>query len=242
MVIGSKPGVGTCHICLCTKQLTYEHIPPKAAFNDRPTIDIAIQDAISLGPNSRPRGPLQQRGVGRYSLCEGCNNKTGHWYGKDFVDWCYQGAFLLLRSEGKPSLQYRYHIFPLNVLKQIASMFLSINDEWFCKGNEELARFVANPRVNHLSPTYRFFVHYNISNALRSVGHSVKANLETGNLIELSEITFPPFGYVMTLDSDPPDNRLVEITYFSKFEYREAKDLWLSFPVLPVVGAAPGFY
>jgi hypothetical protein len=34
---------------------------------------------------------------------------------------------LLERSEGKPTLHYPYYIYPLPILKQIISLFLSIN-------------------------------------------------------------------------------------------------------------------
>lgn len=234
--------VGPCQICGENRQLTFEHLPPRAAFNDRPTINVAIHDALRLGPNSTPRGPIEQRGAGAYSLCESCNSKTGHWYGSHFVDWCYQAAILLNKSKGMASLHYLYYIFPLSVLKQIVSMFLSLNKGLANDTREELARFVLNPEMKHLAPTYRFFTYYTVSRSLRYVGVACKANMQTGAVIVLSEMTFPPFGYVMTLDSRPPDNRLVELTHFAHFAFREFKVLPLAFPVLPVASAYPGDY
>jgi hypothetical protein len=152
---------GTCHICGTYGPLSFEHIPPHAAFNDRPVIRIEFEQALSLGPDEQVRGPKQQRGMGGYTLCPKCNNDTDVWYGPRFVDWCYQGMDMLIRTNGKPTLIYLNYIFPLQVLKQIVTMFFSVNVEGFRKPNEELVRFVLNREARYISPKYRFFVYYN---------------------------------------------------------------------------------
>jgi hypothetical protein len=58
----------------------------------------------------------------------------------------------------------------------------------------------------------------------------------------LSEITFPPFGYVLTLDSAPLDRRLLEITHFSRYRYDEFRVLELRPPVLDTPTSFPGDY
>jgi len=40
-----------------------------------------FEDTIELGPDGVAKGPIQQRGMGSYTLCNKCNNDTGHWYG-----------------------------------------------------------------------------------------------------------------------------------------------------------------
>jgi hypothetical protein len=58
----------------------------------------------------------------------------------------------------------------------------------------------------------------------------------------MSEIAFPPLGYLLTVDSDPPDRRLTEITHFSRYSYDDFKVVELNPPVLPTVMPFPGDY
>ena len=149
---------------------------------------------------------------------------------------------LLQRSNGRPSLLYPYHIFPLRVLKQIVAMFLSVNVPGFGRRNQELVKFVLNRHTQYLPPRYRFFTYYNLSPRLRLHGLTVKSNIFTRESTIMSEISFPPFGYLMTVDSSPPDSRLAEVSHFSRFQYDEQRTLYLQFPFLPVVSPLPGDY
>jgi hypothetical protein len=60
----------------------------------------------------------------------------------------------------------------------------------------------------------------------------------------LSEITLPPFGFVMTLgDSKPPEGGLCEISSFSQFEYRDWRAaLSMRLPIMPIYTGFPGDY
>jgi len=233
---------GKCHICGTVGPLSFEHIPPRKAFNERPVIKAKLEDLIGQGPNEPIRGQIQQRGIGGYTLCPRCNNNTGSWYGKYFVEWCYQGFEIFSRSKGNPYLAYPIYIFPLRVLKQIITMFFSVNGPEFCDRNLELVKFVLNKKEKYLSPKYRFFVYYNISNRLRSSGVCATLNIYTRNIFVFSEINHFPYGYVMTLDSSPPDQRLFEITHFSKFNYNEFTVMHIKLPVLPTHLWIPGDY
>lgn len=233
---------GICHICGKFGPLSFEHIPPESAFNNRPVISVNFDQAISLGPDDVVKGPKQQKGMGGYTLCERCNNLTGHWYGSEFVAWCYQGMEIIERSGGKPTLIYLNYIFPLCILKQVVTMFFSVNTDAFHTHNPELVRFILNKETRYLPPRYRFFVYYNIEGRQRTVGVSAIANMKAGSASLLSEITFPPFGYVMTIDSNPPDERLVEITHFARYAYRDFGVFSQKLPVLPTHVAFPGDY
>jgi hypothetical protein len=235
---------GKCRICGQYGPLSFEHIPPKAAFNDRPVVVAKFEDAIGLGPDEEVKGPIQQRGMGGYTLCERCNNNTGSWYGKRFVDWCYQGMDILIRSNGKPSLIYLNHLFPLAIIKQVVTMFFSVNGDGFRAANQELVRFVLNKERKYLSPKYRLFVYYSTTGRARRVGIAGVLSLGSGRnrISVVSEITYSPFGYVMTFNSEPPDERLFEITHFARYDYNEFVVMPLRLPVLPTHLAFPGDY
>jgi len=233
---------GVCHICGKNGPLTFEHVPPRAAFNNRRVVTAGFDEVIRLGPDEVPTGPVQQRGAGGYTLCASCNNRTGSWYGRSFVDWCYQGMDILIRSGGKPSLIYMNYLFPLRVIKQIATMFFSVNGEQFSQVHPVLVRFILNREQKYLPPRYRFFAYYNMSGKCRYSGVVAKVDTRTGKPFIYSEITYPPFGYVMTLDSQPPDPRLSEITGFSRFSYNEFRVFNLRLPVLQTHLWYPGDY
>lgn len=82
-----KKQYGKCKLCGNFTKLTFEHVPPKSAFNDTPVKIVSGEDAIStLGDDRLPwdfsdlHGRTQQRGKGGYYLCKSCNSITGAWY------------------------------------------------------------------------------------------------------------------------------------------------------------------
>jgi hypothetical protein len=121
-------------------------------------------------------------------------------------------------------------------------MFFSVTHENFSSANPELVDFVLNKERKYLSPKYRFFVYYNITGKLRSIGITGRADFDTGKTKIFSEINYPPFGYVLSINSDPPDGRLYEITHFSRYNYNEFKVMELKLPVLPTHLWFPGDY
>lgn len=238
---------GICRICGTKGKLSFEHVPPKAAFNNRRSVRVSFETALALGPDEPVKGPIQQGGIGYHSLCPKCNNLTGKWYGKYFVDWCYQGMKILIRARGKPTLIYMHYIFPLAILKQIVAMFFSINPPGFSAVHSELADFVLNKEKKYLPPKYRFFVYFNTTGKFRTAGSAGILRMSSDfqscdKPILISEIGYSPFGYVMTIDSEPPDRRLFEITHFSRYGYNEFKVMELSLPILPTHLIYPGDY
>ena len=232
--------IGKCHICGRVGPLTFEHIPPRKAFNEKLVIKAKFKELVGIGPNEPIRGTKQQKGMGEYTLCPVCNNNTGSWYAKDFVDWCYQGYDILFRSKGNPSLIYLNNLYPLRILKQIITMFFSINSPKFCDAHPELVKFVLNRDKKYLSQQYGFFVYYSISSRLKYSG--VSASINTKNICVFSEMNYFPLGYVTTFDSPPPDSRLVDITHFSTYSYNEFKIMEIKLPVLPTNSKFPGDY
>jgi len=222
--------------------LSFEHVPPRAAFNRYQTITIPFEKAITLGPDAEPRGPVEQRGSGGYTLCERCNNNTGSWYASHFVDWCYQAADLLIKSKGRPSLAYLYYLWPLRVIKQIITMFFTVNNPNFHKKHRELVRFVLSRKKSWLPPSYRLFAYYTLSPRIRQIGISGRIDFATSRVDVRSEMSYPPFGYVLTVNSAPPDDRLTDITYCAQFGYNEFRVMPLRLALLPVQSMYPGDY
>lgn len=235
---------GICHLCGKHGPLSFEHIPPRAAFNDRPVRLYTFEEAMAVAPGEAPKtkGTVSQRGAGAFTLCERCNNLTGHWYGSHFVSWCYQGLGLLQRTGCRPSLIHLNYVFPLSIIKQIATMFFSINMDQFRLANPDLEAFVLDRDRKYLPPRYRFFVYFAADGRHRAVGTSGMLHIESGVIHVMTELAYPPYGYLLVFDGAPPDNRLFEITHFARYDYRQFEVMELRLPVLPTHTSFPGDY
>ena len=113
---------GTCHICGKYGKLSFEHVPPRKAYNEKPAHMAKGEEFIRNITKANfedIKTRIYQRGSGDYTLCEECNNDTGSWYGKSYLDWVYQAVAIIHYTSGKPTLHYPYFLFPLRVIKQI---------------------------------------------------------------------------------------------------------------------------
>ena len=247
--MGRQTVSGTCHLCGEDGKLSFEHVPPESGFNDRPLLLARAREILGASKLDQPHGRTQQRGAGKHTLCERCNNKTGHWYGAAFADWAYQAMHLLAFTDGRPSLYYQYRVFPLRVIKQIICMFFSANGPEFRRGYPELVRFVLDRDRRWMEPGIQILAFLSCSPRGRQSGVAARLRLSKGigdewstSRCVLSEIAFPPMGYVLLLDSAPPDERLVDISFFADYRYNDWKEFSFRLPVLPIYTAYPGDY
>ena len=234
--MGRKKVEGFCGICGKFGPLTYEHVPPRAAFNEGKFIVVPNEIIHNVGSKKIPKGPIFQGGIGFHALCGKCNNLTGHRYGADFVQFAYQAISILQRAKFKPTLIYPYHICPLRVIKQIITMFLAVNhSNPFRKVYPELVKFVMNRDEKYLDPKYQLYIYYNHEGNTRYLGFSVIGDFEKNiKPIQMTEIAYPPFGFVLTLNDAPMiEDKLFNISFFSRYGYNEWTDVNLRLSVLP---------
>lgn len=227
---------GFCHLCGRFGPLSYEHVPPRSAFNDRSVIESPWLDDLQRERGKRPKNSrVNQRGVGAYTLCRECNSLTGKWYGPHFARWVRHGADLLETSRCDISLTYLHYLLPLSVLKQIITMNFSINHHKWREEYPELEHFVRNRNRTYLDPKHRFFLYFNYDGGLRRIGGDETSRVFARNsqILKVSEISHPPFGYVHTTDGSHPDRRLFEITHFKNYRYDEFSILPLRLQCLP---------
>ncbi len=238
-----KHVIGICHLCGENTKLSFEHVPPKAAFNSRPVVQGNLEKLIKKESDLDTfNGKTLQRGAGGYTLCEKCNSLTGAWYGPAYVDWIYQVSKVLLLSKGGPTLFYLYRIFPLRVIKQIICMFFSVNGEKFREAQQDLVRFVLNKDGRFIEPHIRIYCFYSPSARSRQSGVAGVLNFHTHSQKIISEIVFPPMGYVMSLNKISPDDRLFDITFLANYQYNDWKEFGLRLLSLPIYTYFPGDY
>jgi hypothetical protein len=236
-----KKVVGRCRICLEEGDLTFEHVPPEAAFNKSKVQIVQGDAALQLPPGEISGGRYQQRGSGAYTLCERCNNNTGSWYGAAFVDWCVAGGEALKLRQQTFAVP---NFFPLRVVKQIVAMFCSLRGPELVEQHPDIKPFLLDRERNGMPSGMRIFVHHAVGKVSRGIGFAAKLDLNTGTTTVMSELVFPPFGYLMTYGGDdPPDpSAVVEITSFADHHYDDCKALAMTLAVVPTFSPFPGDY
>ena len=78
---------GICKVCGRLSELTYEHIPPKSAFNNNKHFYISLVNPLFENRDAETFEELQrvdpkyvikkQGGIGFHSLCKSCNTNFG---------------------------------------------------------------------------------------------------------------------------------------------------------------------
>jgi hypothetical protein len=241
----AKDREGYCRLCGQYGKLSYEHVPPKSAYNDQPIALYTFTDLV----DGRGRTKFRQ-GLGAYTLCVRCNNLTGAWYGSAFAEWTRQGLEGLdkLRASGQQSILLPYYVRPLNVVKQIVIMALALGAVPTIAPSAALRRFVLNREERYLPTSDKLYVYHSVGGQPRLAAGMAVLNIETGSASYVrGEVALPPFGYLV---SDPlpqkPDlgaaEGLCEITWFADYAYDEYAALYLRIPGMETNGPVPVDY
>lgn len=233
--------IGKCHLCGKLTELTYEHVPPRKAFNDQ-RVFLHWGREI-LGRENFPwdfsglKGKQHQRGVGWHTLCAKCNNNTGKWYGKDFIDFTHQGYVncqnflengrLINRSWVEINF---YRIYPLRIIKQIITMFFSINNPGLSNAHPELRALVLNKDKMGLSTKiFGIYVYVLMGDIARYIG--ISSILQSKDIRVLSELSAPPFGYVFEINPKTKEEYCNVAFFANEFHYNQQANLPLKIPV-----------
>jgi len=245
-----KSEYGTCHICGNTGPLTYEHIPPQAAFNKNKIFQTKGTELIhsNLLPweFSGLKGKIYQGGVGEYTLCGKCNNNTGAWYANSFVDFVLKTSNQLkdTKLENAKFLNIKFDLIkPLNIIKQIIAMFFSVNNEKSAYVNKDLKEFILDKKRRGFDLKKHKFSLFILSGSMaRQTGVSGVLNTITGRSRVFSEMSWPPFGYVWEFDPKETSEGC-DISFFAnEFGYDQNVSIPLKIPVMEINTYFPGDY
>lgn len=226
---------GKCALCGKETTLTFEHIPPRAAFNSHGAKPVSgteiFKEEVVNDPNRMPwdteglRYSNQQQGMGKYSLCQECNNKTGSWYGDAYVYFAKVVNAAIkeysLITDGTLGIK---DVYPLRIIKQIASMFCSVNrpDDPKLDGLREFV--LDKERVGLDKSLYKICLYLTNSTLTKQTGMMVMIKEDSNQIytMAVSEIVAYPFGLLLYFD--PVEGREyqgVDITCFSDKTYEE---------------------
>jgi hypothetical protein len=119
---------------------------------------------------------------------------------------------------------------------------MSANGEGFAESHPDLVKFVLSKRAQFINPTTRIYAYYSVSPRVRKTGVAASGSFDGGRFRVMSEFAFVPFGYLMTFNSTPPDERLCDITDFNRFSYDDWQEVHIRLPILPIYTYFPGDY
>ena len=222
---------GICRLCGVYKELSFEHIPPKKAFNNYPLVFKTISDLLNERSYTKYR-----RGMGDYSLCEDCNSRTGDWYAEAFIEWVKQGLEWYNKVGERGLLFLPYYIKPLNVIKQVLVMAIAMSNVEALPYHLELRKMLLNREQKYIPPKYQVHVYFNTGGQPRFTSGTSILRKGLGDPVYIeAEIALPPFGYTVTkpqkeYDSLSRNDELCDITWFSDYAYNEWTPIQLRMP------------
>lgn len=236
--VQSRRPYGVCHICGVQTYLTFEHVPPRKAFNSTSLLSAKGADLFTAVDPELARKSTLRKGAGDYTLCEPCNNFTGAMYGPAYIDWAHQGARYWNNVETKLALPF--FLFPLRVAKQIISMFASTCGHGFFDKNPQLRKFVLDREARGLPEDIRLYCYMLSRDSDRSRSTGVVSQLTGSKIHVYAETSFVPFGYILALNSPSPDPSLMDITFFTHHGWNDWRGLHIKVPRRPVHTYFPG--
>jgi hypothetical protein len=230
---------GTCAVCGQVGKLSFEHVPPQSAFNNKP---IYMYNELNFDERAKEMGRRKKsnKGFGSYTLCEPCNNNTGNWYAKDFGSFAQQGMDAVKSSDSR-AIQHIYTIKPLNVFKQIMTMFMSADKSGHLRSKQALVDFILNRTSNEFPEEFKIHIYSNASPVKRMLGYCVVYDPRLG-VQKWSEINFQPFGYFLTENSKPASEFMVDITPWSELPYGHSVNVKMITAYLKVSTPIIGMY
>ncbi len=248
----AKKHFGKCALCRQESKLTFEHIPPASAFNSTPSKPV-IGDKILFDEDRLPWDTSglhfdnQQSGMGKFSLCKTCNNNTGSWYVNDYslfahiIHCAFQDP--AMKNMGGIGIK---DIHPLRFIKQVVSMFCSINN---CDDErlDSLRDFVLNKTQKGIDKSkYKICMYFTKSMLTKYVPITaiLKMN-EKGRCesIALTEITAYPFGFILYFSpTETWKYDGFDITEFADIDYDKLATIEMPLTIYEVNDIFPTYF
>lgn len=228
---------GKCWLCGQIRQLTEEHIPPRAAFNDAPILLQEVSQRTAHVGRLEWEGHVNT-GLKIVSLCAECNSKCGSKYGGDFVRFIRKIA---AQVEAVPNGRQMFVSGidrPLSIVKAVTQSFVSANEPSFVDKNDWVRKFLRNSRNMDWPPDVNLYLFATNSRGGRKSGVSAFYTPATRTTSIVAEFTFWPLGSVLSF-GELRHSPLSPIHHWAKFEYKYDGKIDLALTVNPVATPYP---
>lgn len=236
---------GPCHLCGHQKVLTYEHLPASSSYNTAPVEMFGFEHWLRQGPGEMTGGEPKERGAGVHTLCAGCNSLTGGQYVPELKEWTHRGMAVVAQvtKDGQPAGNAVECIFrkvrPALFLKQLVTMLASVNTPTLLDHHPELRRYVLEREATGLPSRYQFYLAltHPSSSVFRFAGLSPLIRDGIWCVTWVTDLVWPPFAYLMTIDEPAPRFPIGNISAFADHKYNQVEDVTMQLPLL--VGEQP---
>lgn len=230
---------GKCKLCGEFKELTFEHVPPRKAFNSHAVMVFPFEEVMKTftGEDGRMpwelsglQGKIQQKGSGDYYLCRQCNNDTGSWYIEEYnnlaagLHYCINVENFAVGNKYSVTIK---NIYPLRVFKAMLTMLCDIN--FNCMGDPDLREFLLSKGNNSFDSNKYSLCLYLVSPQMSRInGITCSANIHNNTHILSTEINSYPIGFVLYIDSEDSASKFgVNVTSWAQYGYDEQCDITL---------------
>lgn len=248
-----KKGVlGQCRICGKHGPLSFEHVPNREAYNKETIVEYSWEDVFVK--KVQTQGKLVQGGIGEYTLCEQCNNDTGHWYGGEYTKWA-QACFEFLKNRKPSSVEpdeaiiTLHDVYPLRFLKQVVVCFFSVAPG-LSQIHPGLVQYVLSKEEKTIPGDCQFFMNFYFGTKPKlrrwplagkiTVLHQGAKLIPVASSV-LSEITHPPFA--LTMSDQTGFVGAGNLTSFTSYDYdQQVKNLTLKLQVIKGESSLPGSF
>lgn len=237
-----KTHFGTCAVCGKRKNLTFEHIPPKATGNNQQVKFVADStDIFKHGMENFESFKMKfgsQKGTGDYTLCSSCNNFLGSKYVDEFVDFSNPLGYYLQKIWDRPKLPILGHALHVKVnvnlfrfQKQVISMMMSLTGGAF---SPDFREYLLDEDDRNF-PWEKYLLTMNIqteTRRTRTTGQMAVVDADLG-IQMMSEYQFFPFGFTLyNLEKSSEKMKLfgLDISNFSQLP-DEKKEVELDIPI-----------
>gem|GEM_PF-3841971 len=254
-VMPRRGSVGTCHVCGQIAQLTFEHMPPRAAGNSRPrrAVDLAtsLTNPVEEFP-SRGWVPMQ-RGMGMYATCMRCNSFSGTAYVPAYLqfisilagglqDWAERAD---RAGETRAPAELHLTIRPVQpgaVMRQVLFMLLAASGSAGLGNRYPLLREIVQNKTPVALPP-EMAVRMTLLVAQRARLHPVvaEADFQAGRERVMVEVAFTPCAWLLEI-GDPSARGAANVSAWTQVPADEEQEVNLTTTVGSVVTALPADY
>ena len=231
--------IGKCRLCQEIKELSFEHVPPKGAFNDTRVKMVSVETMLKTGTFYGPElknqyGKIIQQGRGDYYLCSDCNSKTGQWYASQYIGFVRALASVLAKVDLNNTERIKIgfeEANPVALFNQALTMFCDINEG--LAADDSIKEYLLDKESKEFNADkYKIFMYIHKGAAYRQNGFIVVGNLN-GMMITLSEISAFPIGLVLYENIPNGYNpKGVDISNFARCDYNNNYKIEMDIPIL----------
>ncbi len=224
--MGKKTKTGKCKLCNTEGELSFEHVPPKSAFNNCKVYQQAFHDLLE-----GKKAKQSQLGAGAYTLCTSCNTKTGAWYQLEYGKFVEAVLQAYKNKTDANSVKFTFSGSRLKLAKAILTMFVSFGTQNFINSRRPRFKTFLLEKSNTVWPQdigLYGAIYPKLENQRKA---ACLGKISNGKTFTYDEICFYPLRFVLTLDSTAPDNCLADLNYLKEGKYEEKNDIQFDLPI-----------